>query len=320
MKKLYLEDNLTTYEIAQMLGCCQGTIWNRLHSFCIKPRRPCTRLANVPSKSKLIKLYKKKKMSTWEIEKKFGFGRGTVHRKLKEFGIDTRNLSDSHIIYPRKSFSGNLIEKAHMIGFTLGDLRVRKSNKCGSTIQIECGTTKSEQLKLIEDMFKNYGHVWISKPNKRGAISVGANLDMSFEFLIVKTAPDWVFDDKKHFFSFLAGFTDAEGSIGVNNGQAIYQLGNYDSELLRSIHKSLAIFGIESRAPYNDHTKGYIGKDGYIRRQDYWHLVIGKKHQLLKLFDCIEPYLKHEKRINDLRLAKRNIIERNMRTDVSTME
>jgi hypothetical protein len=311
--KLYSEKNLTTYEIAQMFGCCQGTVWNRLRDFGIKTRRPCTRSANVPSKGKLVELYGKRRMSTWEIERKFGFRRSTVHRKLKEFGICTRDLSESHIVHPKRKFSGDMLEKAYLLGFSIGDLRVRRQNKCGGVISVECGTTKPEQIRLIENMFRDYSRVWISKPNKRGAINIGTNLDASFEFLLEKDVPGDMLRNKRAFFSFLAGFTDAEGHIGVHKGQAIYSLGNYNVGLLRLLCRGLYDFGIECRKLTNHHNKGYVGKDGYAHSQDYWSLSVGKMSELNKLFGAIEPYLRHEKRINDLRAARRNIIERSER-------
>src|SRR3989344_3026856 len=154
LKDLYEKQKLSTFEIAERYNCCQATIWKRLGSFGIKARTPHSLNSNVPSKQELIKFYIDKGLSTWAIEKQFGFSRGTVHRKLKEYGIKTRSRAVSHFIHPRKDFSGDLTEKAYLIGFRLGDLRVRKMYKNSETISVECGTTKDEQLDLIKEQFQ----------------------------------------------------------------------------------------------------------------------------------------------------------------------
>ncbi len=54
-------------------------------------------------------------MSTWEIEKRYDYPRSTVYRKLRECNIKTRSRAESHIIYPRRNFSGNKIDKAYIL-------------------------------------------------------------------------------------------------------------------------------------------------------------------------------------------------------------
>jgi hypothetical protein len=307
LRRLYEDEKKSSYKIAEIFNCCQATIWKRLHEFEIKPRKPWELYAKIPSKEFLEKTYVKKRLSTWEIEKRSEYNRGTIHKYLKKYGIRTRDLTESHIIYPRKSFSGDLVEKAYMFGFALGDLRVRN---IGQSIFIECGTTKQEQIGLIYDLFKDYGHVWISKPNKKGARNIGAGLDMSFKFLLKKSVGNWITDDRDCFFSFLAGFTDAEGHFGIYNNQARFGIGNYDRELLMIIHNTLKRFGIESRKPYTDRTKGYVKRGGYKHNDNYTSLYISRKSEIKKIFSCLGPHLRHRKKIRDLNKAKMNVKER----------
>jgi len=311
LEYLYKKKKLTTYDIAELYGCCQATIWKRLRQFKIKARTRHELYPNVPSKRKLIELYKRKKLSTWEIERRYGYSRTTVHRKLREYGIKIRNIAESHIRYARKDFSGNLIEKAYLIGFRIGDLRVRKIWENGETVCVDCGSTRKEQIELIERLFGKYGRIWISKPKSRGRVQIQANLNLSFLFLLDTNVPNWVLENRKHFFSFLAGFTDAEGNIGIYGGQARYGLVNYDDHILFLIKQKLNEFGIECTRPYESDTSKYITPDGYGHNQNLWSLYVHRKYHLLKLFDKIQNHLKHEKRLNDLSKAKRNIIERN---------
>ncbi len=312
LRNLYLNKKLTTYNIADIYNCSQGTVWKRLKEFNIKTRSSWNKV-DLP-KTKLKDLYIKNRLSTWQIEKRLKISRGTIYRKLVEYDIQIRNLAQSHIIYPRKNFDGNKTKKAYLIGFAIGDLRVRKVYKNSETIHIDCGSTKKEQIKLISDLFKPYGRVWISKPNKIGATQIECFLNNSFNFLLRKRIliDSWILKNKKYFAAFLAGFTDAEGCISITHkGLAFYSLGNYNSQLLSQIRNQLLKSGIESPKLTEGKIKGYIGKEGYANNQNYWSLRLNRKVYLLKLFALIGPYLKHFTKIRGVKKAKENIKMRN---------
>jgi len=314
LESLYLKKKLTTYTIAAKYGYCQGTIWKKLKQYNIKTRTPHELNSNVPSKEILYNLYINKKLSTWEIEKKYDYGRGTVYRKLKEYGIKIRSRAESHIIYPRKNFNGNLTEKAYLIGFRIGDLRARKIWENSETINVDCGSTKPKQIKLIKKLFESYTSVWISKPNNKNKRQIEVKLNLSFSFLLNKNVDSWILENKNYFFSFLAGFSDAEGSFYISKRKsACYGLGNYDSKLLFLIKDTLNSYGINTIGPYECNTSKYIGKDGYGHNQNYWTLSITKKSELLNFIQTIQPYLKHEDKIKALNRCRNNIIQRNNR-------
>lgn len=315
LKNLYLNKKLTTYDIAEFYNCSQGTIWKRLKRFNIKTRSSWNKV-NL-SKKRLGDLYTRDKLSIWQIEKILKIPRSTIYRKLVKYNIQIRNLAQSHIIYPRKNFNGNKTKKAYLIGFAIGDLRVRKVYKNSETIHIDCGSTKREQIKLISDLFKPYGRVWISKPNRIKVVQIECSVNDSFSFLLEKkkSLDSWILNNKRYFFSFLAGFTDAEGCISVTSrGQAFYSLGNYNDKLLKQIRDRLIRWGIEVPRITESRTHlGYITKEGYTINHIYWILHINKKQFLLLLFNLISPYLKHSAKIWGLLKAKKNIKERNKR-------
>jgi len=312
LKKLYEKEKLTTYQIANKFGCCQATIWKKLIGLGIKRRRPHDLNSNVPSKETLIHLYLNKKLSTWEIGKKYKYSRGTVHRKLKEFGIVTRSRAEAHIIYPRNDFSGDLVEKAYLIGFRIGDLGVRKIYPNSKTICIASGSTIPEQIELIKNLFKKYGNVWVKK-TKDGKINIQSNLNLSFEYLLSKNFPDWVEKNREYFFSFLAGFTDAEGTISQANKLDYYSLGNYDKQLLFIIYKNLNKLGIRCNVPNSDNRKGKTNSQGYKYSSNYWSLRIYRKKDLLNLLLKLKPYIRHKLKIKALKKAEDRIILRNAR-------
>jgi len=311
LKKMYEDKNLTTFQIADKMGCCQTTIWKKLKKFEIKPKLPGVKRVNI-SKEQLEILYIKKKLSTWQIEKKTGISRGTLHRKLKVFRIITRNRSESHIIHPKQNFSENLIEKAYLIGFRIGDLGVRKQYPNSETICVASGSTIKEQIELIDNLFKKYGRVWVKKSGNN-KINIQVILNDSFKFLLSKDYPIWANNNKETFFSFLAGFTDAEGNIGIHNKMAKYSLGNYDLQLLTKIHKELNKYGIKCNKPTTDKRKGKKNMEGYFYSDNYSQLSIYSKESLEKLFREIKPLVKHANKVKALNIAIENIKQRNKR-------
>ena len=313
LRNLYINQHLTTYQIAEKLGFCQGTIWKRLHEYKIKPR-----LSYVPvgfTEEQLKKWYVSQKLSTWEIEKRFGHSRGTIHRKLKEFGLITRNIAVSHIRFPRVNFSGDILEKAYLVGFRIGDLNVTKRGIKSETIVVKCASTKQGQLELFRNLFSKYSHILEGKRTKEGKINIQANLNLSFSFLLDKSPNgySWVFGNKKTFFAFLAGFSDAEGSFFISQGKGIFAIGNYDKLLLLKIKRSLSEFGIDTpqlSVYYQEQRKMY---NGYRSKSDYHILTCSKKVCLIKLLSFLELHIKHPDKLEKARLIKSNIIERNFK-------
>lgn len=311
LKNLYIRKGMTTYQIANHYKCCQGTIWKLLHKYDISLRAPGNPVY-IP-RPELKELYINKKLSSRKIAKKYHCAYSTVDNKIKKYNFERRNLAQAHIIYPRRNFDGKPCDKAYLIGFSMGDLRVRKLYKNSETISIDCGSTQQEQIKLIKDLFKPYGRVSVSRLNSRGKRQIQANLNMSFNFLLNLNGKidSWIMDDKDYFAAFLAGFTDAEGSFYISKGRAAYSLGNYNRTILFQIHKLLSNMGIFCPKPYSDNNRGYKDKQGYVRKQDYWKLSIHKKLTLICFFQLLKPFLRHDKKKADMERAWHNVLERN---------
>ncbi|MBI2610580.1 LAGLIDADG family homing endonuclease [Candidatus Kaiserbacteria bacterium] len=270
-------------------------------------------MSSVLTKRFLEEMYVEKKLSTWAIEKRFGIPRSTVYVSLGRYGIAPRNLAQSHIQYKRSDFSGDLAEKAYLLGFAIGDLRVRRHNggEKSDTISIACGSTKSAQIELISKLFSAYGRVWKGKPDKRGAMNVEAFVNRTFSFLLPEVREyGWCAERKKHFFAFLAGFTDAEGSFYLARNQARIAWGNYDKNVLTFIRDTLNKFGIQSPSVICDLLKGVVGSHGFPRNNNYCHLTCARKDVLGKIIVELKPYIRHGDKKRALRVIENNLIVR----------
>ena len=140
-------------------------------------------MAQAITKKFLEDVYLKQRLSTWAIEKKFGIPRSRIYTHLKRHGVPIRSIAQSHIRYARSDFSGNLCEKAYLLGFAIGDLRVRNHNGLKSeTISIGCSSTKIAQINLIQDLFSKYGRVWKGSPGSAVRLTLKRLLTRAFLF------------------------------------------------------------------------------------------------------------------------------------------
>ena len=57
----------------------------------------------------------------------------------------------------------------------------------------------------IDNLFKDFGRVWIKKYDDKKIIHSEVFVNESFEFLMSKTVPKWILRSKKCFLSFLSG-------------------------------------------------------------------------------------------------------------------
>ncbi len=322
---LYWNKGLTNLEIGKYLGLASRTVNIRIRECGIPLRTPGVLGPNI-TKGELKKLYMNKRMSSRKIAKIYKCAYSTVDRKIREFGFPIQTLAAAHIFTHRANFSGDVKEKAYLIGFAIGDLRVRKPYKNGETIHADCASTKPEQISLVKNLFKKYGKIWISKPSRTNKTQIECSLNNSFSFILkkYKKFPNWAMAKTNIFLSILGGFIDAEGSfhLSKNNNikSACFSLGNYNLAILKQTQKYLGSkIGIKSHLQIG-YLKGYKDKQGYVRNGDYWNLTINKKSELYKFTKIILPYLKHKKRIRDANKVINNIVLRNRRYGYIGME
>ncbi|MCR4336015.1 MAG: LAGLIDADG family homing endonuclease [archaeon] len=334
LKELYVNQKLSIVEVAKLCKRTPKTISKLMQKKGIK-KRTFSEQAKLSRKSfkyiseeNLKELYWGSKLSTYQISEKVGCSPSGIFYKMKKFNIPLRTLSEGVELsvarrsksisrsinkYVKKDFDGSDTEKAYLVGFRIGDLHVFKK-KYGETIYVSSGTSKQEQLDLMDSLFEKYGK--ISKYDlKSGCTQFSCNLNRSFDFLLQKKdeISEWVVSDEKNFVSFLAGYVDAEGHFGVYNNFAEFSVSSYDSNILFTIHKKLDKLGIYTAEPKIVTEEGHVDKRGVRWNGTLYRLRITRKNDLLKFILLIKSVVKHAKRLEDLKMAENSILERNKR-------
>jgi len=293
LNELYINKNLSTYKIAEMYNCDSKTIHRKLRQFGITTRSIIK--IQIP-KEELYNLYHVEKWPLSKIAKKFSCCVDPVFDRMKEYGIPSRTMSEAKTIYPKQDFSGDLTEKAYMIGFRLGDLNVYRDY---NSVCVQTSTTINEQVELLKEIFEKYSNVSIKKYSDE-AFHIQVRLNKSFEFLLPKKdlIEDWILENVEYFISFLAGYTDAEGNIQRYGNLLRFRIRTYDKNILYQMHKKLTIMNI-----YSIHRlESRAGK--YNQNHDCWSLSINKQEDIKKLSKLMLPHLKHAKRIHNLILLE----------------
>jgi hypothetical protein len=263
----------------------------------------------------LERLYYKERLGIDAIATRLNTSHGSVWRAMEEYGIARRDLSQAEIKHHRTSFTGDLYQKAYLIGLRLGDLWVHmdKPGVGSKTIVVSCHSTSQDQLALVQSLFEPYGHVQTTT-YADGSAQVLCYLDNTFEFLLPKedNIPPWILESEDYFVAFLAGYVDAEGSFCVpRTGRAQFQLKSCDVNILFQIHTFLTRhLNVDCSPPRQVQERGAPTGKGYRLQQDVWLLSIGSKRALYRLSRLLEPYIKHAKRKHDLYAVLDNVMQR----------
>jgi transcriptional regulator with XRE-family HTH domain len=323
LRDLYERQGLSSIEIARRYGCSDVVVRKKLAQ-CGIPIRTSSEAAvqrwDVDiSADKLRELYEAQKLSILAIAERYGCTHRTVLNKMLEYGIVSRTISESMALvegYPKSDFSGDLAEKAYLIGFRLGDLYATMVKDTGHTILVSCTTTRQEQLDLIRRLFRPYGLVSVSEPDRRGVCWIRCYLNMTFGFLLPKEdrIPDWILAEPERYFApFFAGYVDAEGHFGVSNRMACFKVETCDRVILQQSHAALTTLGIGLPKPRINRPAGHTSSLGVTLRRDLWRLGTASMESLSQVCTLLTPYLGHPKRRRDMERVRANVEERQRR-------
>lgn len=257
----------------------------------------------------LERLYWKKYLSPFKIAKLYKCDAVTVRTRMREYGIPKRSASEARMRYKKFNFSGNLIEKAYMLGFRLGDLNVYQTSKLSELIVVRCNTTQEVQTRLIRNMFSKYGRVTISVG--KSCTSINCFLDRSFEFLLPKSkkVPIWIGLNDQFSAAFIAGYTDAEGNFILNQKRARFKIDSYDEDILKWMADRLIKWNILAKIRCIAKS-GQLAADSSRYKQDLWRLNINQASSLMSFTNHIRSFIKHETRMRHMAVCELNIRQR----------
>lgn len=253
-------------------------------------------------------------LSTYQVAKIVGCSQNTVHSCVKKLGINrTQSLSKTLTPpkYRRKNFEGDSRQKAYLLGFRIGDLHVSQTSPVSKTIRVATNSTKLAQINLFNKLFSPYGHTWRGRPDRRGAIKIRSYLNLTFSYLLPKTEiPSWLTSDQENIIAFCAGYFDAEGTVCLIRNMAVASVKSQDKQVIFLFYQLLSDLGILCGPPLLGRIAGHVDKRGIRNNKDVWQVSIYRKDALMRFFEVFEGYLQHDDRLEQVRLAKENIILR----------
>ncbi len=206
----------------------------------------------------------------------------TVFLHLRKRGLQLRDkieaLIETITKHPKTPFSGDLVDSAYLAGFVFGDCQVVRH---GRAIRVRTGTTHPAMADLFEKDFGRFG--FVHRYPKRSRLrefewNLEVDLDRTFQFLEkdpVEALRQYCASEDG-FWSFLAGFFDAEGSIQLHRKRGgigfELQLTNTNKEILECVKEELTNRNIFSSLRQQTQDPGRLGGDneGIILKLTVW--------------------------------------------------
>jgi len=264
------------------------------------------------TKEQLEDLYLKQRLSSLEIAEKLGnINSRTIRKKLKKFGIKTRTLSEALTKKFKRPFLNNLEEKAYFLGLRAGDFYAKWARK---SVRVQTSTTHLAQIDLLKNSFKNYGETriyFMKNAAREPEWFIYIDLHPSFDFLIAKPKeiPNWILNNKKFFFQFLAAYMDCEGSWKFvksheKHSRFIFKIRTGDAKILKQMKKILEKLNYHPCLCLDREKKS---KTNYgIYNQDMLDLTINFKREIISLIHKLFSLSKHSEKIRKMNFILKN--------------
>lgn len=257
----------------------------------------------------LRRLYVDERWSPRRIGAHFSCDAITVRNRIIEAAIPLKSKSEAQTHFFRRSFDGTEQEKAYMLGFRYGDLNVYQPKGASRTIVVRSHSTLVPQGDLFISLFEHYGTITVSEG--RRSTQMTCFLDLSFCFLLEKYPVhirEWLLPQEALLWPFFAGYIDAEGTFGLNQGRGRFKVDSYDYEILSDMNDLLLRDGIRSK--FRIIAKKGENDYGWIWKKDLWRLSVNEAGSIEQLLTGLKPYMKHKKRVQDANMVLQNIQQR----------
>lgn len=203
-----------------------------------------------------------------------------------------------------------------MLGFRYGDLNVYKPPGASETIVVRSHSTLSVQGDLFKSLFCRYGTITVSE-NAR-SIQMTCYLNTTFSFLLTKYPAEmrtWLSSSEVLLWAFAAGYIDAEGTFGLNQGRGRFKIDAYDYEILSDLNALLLRHGLNSK--FRIIAKKGENDYGWVWKENVWRLSVNEAGSLERLIGYLKPYLLHKKRSADANMVLQNIKTRRLHGTIS---
>jgi len=317
LRQLYEVEGLSRAKIAKIYDCTIWAVRKLMKEYGIEPRRreEQRRRCNLP-KETLRQLYAE--MSAPEIGKICNCSKHSVYRLMEKYGIERRTKAQAKLMNSRrKPCDLTFDERAYFKGMAIGDLTVYLLRKSSSTLIVSCHSTKQEMIDLVKHLFSPYGACSIWQDSRQ--IYIRCLLDAESWWWLYEAWEKKAFEeedlkDVHSFFKAAAGYIDAEGSFGVYDGRARFQLASQDAEVIFQLYHGFRRQGIEFPEPRVIMPAGFVHGYGGVNRKDVWRLSTANKAALCKLIVKVGPLLRLPKRISNAKAAATNLLEREKTT------
>ena len=304
---LYINQKLSLNQIAEIFGCSSSTILRILINFKIERRPAYFKKFNIP-KEDLYDLYCNKKLNSNKIGKLYGIDGRVIRKKLKKFNISTRSISEACNKKVKYSFSGDLKERAYLLGLRTGDFQAKRKN---FTIRLQTSTTHPALIELTKLAFNRYGEAKICYTPINKEWFVYSDLNTTFKFLLEKPKeiPIWILENYIYFFNFLAGYMDSEGSWCVKQSHLnfvrfLFEIKSCDYLVLKQIKEKLNNLNYSCWL-YLSVEKGTETPKG-ILNEDLYHLVVYRKEDVISLIKNLLQFSKHPEKIQKMNFILEN--------------
>ena len=312
LEDLYLNQKLSLIQIGKKFGCESTNILYWLKKYNIK-RRPAQSPNTVYiSKEVLEDLYWNKNWKTQQIADKYGIKYGrSILKKFKKLGIPSKTVSQATTIKFKADFSGDLKEKAYLLGLRAGDFHAKYMKE---SIRVQTTTTHKAQIDLLKNSFEKYGEikVYLYKNKHWGdQWFIYVDLNQSFKFLVDKPEkiPSWILENNDYFYHFFVAYMDCEGTYRIAKSHEKHvrffiAVTSGDKKILEQISDKL-IYSNYYAIYYLDKKKGHMTSFGPYRK-DLYRVVINRKSDIIRLINTLLPLSKHSEKTRKMKLILKN--------------
>lgn len=292
---LYYEKELSLKDVANEIGVCTSTIRENMIEWNMS-RRGKQRKIIKPTKAKLKELYIDKGLTMQKISGLLKVSINPVCKWLHEYNIPIRRFK-----YKKYNFSGDLKEKAYILGLVAGDISAYKHCR---QISVELTTTHPAMMDLFYSTFQKYGapkkYLKYNKITERYEWKGYVFLDSSFEFMFSKNFEI----NNNYFYDFLAGFFDSEGCLHIYDNHGYIGLTaliyNSDKKLLEIIKERFEKDGFHPRFSIF-FKKGQKTTNDYYRGANVWAIRLHTIKEVLPLMNLMP--IKHKEKLDKLKIA-----------------